>query len=198
MKKLLFCKVVMFGSLFLIGCGREAAPFPPEVVSPKAVDTIQTKATDKQLTINWLAPTTNLRGKKLTELRGYRIYKTALAEGSKIEELENSDFSLFTTISDNTMQRLEKKKAEAKANGKAATRVSLDDSERLISFTDRNVAAGKTYVYRIAPYNHTWVDGAVPQIVKVVFKGTNSEVAVLDNQIGLQDLEDSQEFLQPE
>jgi hypothetical protein len=180
--------------LLASACGREAAPFPPEKVSPKAVERIQFKADDKKVDFSWLAPKSNERGKPLKEMDGYHIYKAQLVDPETVEQLKDDDFELLTTLPDNTIDLLNKRKEEATAAGKSQLRVSLSKEERTVNFSDQALELNKTYVYKIAPFNHKWVDGASPQLIKVIFKGAVSEISLVDNTQGLNALEDTTEL----
>lgn len=177
MKKPFFCLLLPL----LFACGREAAPFPPEIVSPMAVDNLEATAQDTSISFKWKAPTSNQRGRKLTEFSGYRIYRASLLANSDINDLHDDDFKLISTIPDQTVRLLEQKQAVAKKDGKSSAKVKLNDQERIANFTDKSPIIGNTYVYKIAPYNHTWVDGGVDKVVKVVFKGKESELSLLNS-----------------
>lgn len=161
------------------GCGKYAAPEPPERLSPAAVEVGEVIATGSGVTIQWLAPTEDQRGKRLKELLGYIVYRKELVRAADtLDPLK--PFEEIKRVDDSSLARLKKKTDEAVQSGKPARRVSLASEERRVSITDETVTPGRTYLYKIAPFSSEGVDGGVESLIRVVFTGASgSSITVI-------------------
>ncbi len=161
------------------GCGKYVAPEPPERLSPAAVEVGEVIATGSGVTIQWLAPTEDQRGKRLKELLGYIVYRKEIETATDtLDPLK--PFEEIKRVDDSSLARLKKKTEEAVQSGKPARRVSLASEERRVSVTDETVTPGRTYLYKIAPFSSEGVDGGVESLIRVVFTGASgSSITVI-------------------
>ena len=161
------------------GCGKYAAPEPPERLSPAAVEVGEVIATGSGVTIQWLAPTEDQRGKRLKDLLGYIVYRKELETAADtLDPLK--PFEEIKRVDDSSLARLKKKTEAAVQSGKPARRVSLASEERRVSITDETVTPGRTYLYKIAPFSSEGVDGGVESLIRVVFTGASgSSITVI-------------------
>ena len=160
-------------------CGKYAAPEPPERLSPAAVEVGEVIATGSGVTIQWIAPTEDQRGKRLKALVGYIVYRKELTTAADtLDPL--MPFEEIKRVDDSSLARLKKKTEEAVQSGKPARRVSLASEERRVSVTDETVTPGRTYLYKIAPYSSDGVEGTVESLIRVVFTGASgSSITVI-------------------
>ena len=161
------------------GCGKYAAPEPPERLSPAAVEVGEVIATGSGVTIQWLAPTEDQRGKRLNALLGYIVYRKELATAADtLDPLK--PFDEIKRVDDSSLARLKKKTEEAVQSGKPARQISLASQERRVSVTDETATPGRTYLYKIAPFSSDGIDGGVESLIRVVFTGASgSSVTVI-------------------
>lgn len=169
------------------GCGRYAAPVPPEVSSPKAVESVTVESLDGRVNFTWLAPVESREGKELERLDGYRILRKELESPSE-PIIDEQDFDEIAQLPDLSIQKLVDQKEAARRGGKPFLRLKLADYERTVKFSDNSVKQGKIYMYKIVPYNHWAVEGEVKEFVRVVFRGPGSDVTILSRDDALSDL----------
>lgn len=160
------------------GCGRYTVPLPPEHLSPAAVEFQEITAAEAGITLNWLAPTKDNRGKRLDELNGYVVYRKELNNAASAVD-PAVPFSEVQRVDDSSIARLEKKKEEAVRAGTPVRRVSLSGDERRVSVTDVSVTPGHTYLYKVVPFSFDGVDGGYDRLIRVVFTGSGSSIAVM-------------------
>lgn len=176
----IFLMILVSSIALFVGCGKKSTPLAPERLSPNAVLFQEVKATKQGVSVTIIAPKTDIRGKTLKELTGYRIYRKEIENSSDISD-RSIPFELIETIDDNSIELLAKKKEEARAQGKSVRAVSLNDKERMINFFDKDVSIGKKYLYKIAPFNYGSFDGKVEKLLSVVFKGEESQISYVEN-----------------
>jgi hypothetical protein len=174
-----------FFAFLICGCGKAAPPVAPERTSPQSVQFAEVSGTSEGVLFRWFAPTSDVRGKDLKNLQGYRVYRRLVGgDGSR-------PFELITTVPDQTHKRIEEKIQEAKDNGKRVKRVKLSEQERSVTVLDKEVELGKSYLYKIVPYNHPRIEGSVEKLVRVQFQGEQTQVGQIDNNdfVSVNDLE---------
>ncbi|MBX7136754.1 MAG: hypothetical protein K1X83_02135 [Oligoflexia bacterium] len=183
-------------ALALSSCGKYGPPVPPEALSPAAVHELRAEGAAEGVKLSWRSPEADLRGQDLKSLDGYRIYRKLsfgiedVATGTRPEGGQESDYELLATIPDSHVADLKKLKDEALAAGKPARRLKAPDSAKEFSFTDPKVAAGKTYLYRVVPFNQGDTEGRVTKLLKVTFNGeqTASSLVAVSEAEDLEDL----------
>lgn len=175
----------MGGFFLLVGCGKMGNPVSPERLNPKPVDFIEAKADAEQVTLVWRAPEEDEMSRKLKELDFYRIYRREVGADSRKKARSNTDehdaveFVQIGAVPDGTIELLNKKRSAAVAEGKPLRKISLSEEEKLVRFNDRDIKQGSVYLYYIVPVNQTRFDGRYRNIIKVLFRGTESLVEVL-------------------
>lgn len=170
--------LILTGAGSLAGCGKYAPPRPPEDFSPGQVESLQVTAQMQGVQFKWSSPDKDLRGRTLKTIEGYRIYRKELVHPHNVLD-ESVDEELIETIPDTHLAELEGLRRQAEEQGQLTRRVKVDLEKMKFEFTDINVRAGQTYVYRIVPFNQGGVEGAANQLVKVLFRGESSEVALI-------------------
>lgn len=166
------------GVLFLLGCGRMNDPKPPEVLSPTPVASLTVSALTSGIKFEWKAPENNQDGKLLKQIDGYRIYRKGIETAADLYD-KSVSFEEIAFIEDTHLQELEELKEKAKEEGAISRRVKIADEKKNFTFTDSSLEPGKTYAYLVVPVNQGSEDGAVDQMIRVVFLGSSSEVQPL-------------------
>jgi hypothetical protein len=162
-------------TLVLAGCGRYGSPYPPEKLSPKAVRYTTVKGTPQGVSFEWLAPDSDGRGRPLKVLLGYRIYRKELSKPSDLVN-ESVPYELVATVADQSIATLEAKREEAKQQQRPVRALKLTPESRRVSYLDTTPQYGKSYAYRVVPFNRESVEGDYREILKVVFVGEASQV----------------------
>lgn len=113
-------------ALAIEGCGNKAPPRPPQYVRPKRIDDLKATPIASGIRLTWTRPSEMVDGSDLPDLDGILIRRATVEERS----VQPRDLA-FATI---------------------AT-IHLDDRERFskvrsMSYDDRDVVAGRAYVYR--------------------------------------------------
>jgi len=160
--------------LCLSACGKYGSPVPPEALSPRGVQELNVTAELEGVRFNWKAPDLDLRGKELRSMDGYRVLKI---EGSNPL---GQEMSIRAEIPDNHVSELQKLKKAAMEQGKIVRRVKVDDQMKKFEFLDKQVTSGKTYTYQIVPVNQDGVLGEASKFVRVLFKGDQSDILMID------------------
>lgn len=159
------------------GCGKYIPPVPPEALAPLAVDDLDAIAYPDRVAFTWKAPDKDRRGKELQSIDGYAVQrKDILKRGDETNpEIEFDDVGF---VKDTHVEVREKLRKEAREQGKIGRTIKAPEELTEFAFSDTKVANGKTYLYQIMPQNQGGVDGVVKQVVKVQFKGAESEVVI--------------------
>lgn len=176
--------------VLLAGCGKYAAPQPPERLSPAPVEVREVVATGDGVTIQWLAPTMDRQGKRLKELLGYVVYRKEMLRAGDAGDPPRS-FEEIQRVDDTSLARLSKKAEEAAQAGKPVRRVSLASEERRVSMTDRAVVPGRTYLYKIVPFSAEGGEGSYDSLVQVVFFGSSGSAVTVIPAAKNESLEDA-------
>jgi hypothetical protein len=158
-----------------LSCGRYGKPLPPEKFSPSTVTDLEVIPEEKSINFHWTAPQTDTRGEELMKLKGYRIYRRTLLASDKLLD-PKAEYNLLFTVEDRSIEKLEELREEAIKELKTSRKIALTKEERASKYTDDTVLQGESYLYKIVPFNHRWVDGDVDTIVKVDFKGAGSSI----------------------
>ncbi len=180
MKTLAHFIILCAAGISLSSCGRYAPPVAPEKVAPEAVGALTVKGTLDGVAFTWRAPDSDQRGKSLTSLDGYRVYRKQLLTAKDAIDLQDN-FAIVGSVADTAFAALTKAKDEAKAAGRPTRRVHISDDLKQFSFLDNGVKAGSTYLYKVVPYNQGGVEGESFQLVQVLWRGEASDVKSVDH-----------------
>lgn len=165
-------------SLAAVGCGKYLAPIPPEMVAPKSVESLEAYTTGGQVALKWTSPEEDRRGRELKSIDGYAVQRKEIAaRGDETNpKVEFVDLGFVKDVHIAARERLRK---EAREQGKIGRTVKAPADLTQFTFFDSKVQNGKTYLYQVVPQNQGGVDGVVKQIVRVVYKGDESNVVIL-------------------
>lgn len=165
----------------LVGCGRYAPPLAPEALAPQAVEDLQTTAANDGIRFAWTSSRHDVRGKDLKSIDGYRIYRKEIVNKSDVVD-PDVEYQLLTTVEDKHVEDLKVKREQAKKEGKISRRVSPDPALTKFDFLDSTLQTEHTYIYKFIPINQGGVEGGLPKkLIKVLFRGDQSEVTEIDN-----------------
>ena len=171
-------------SLFLLflaccGCGKYAPPYTPEILAPRPVEELNVVPKLEGVSFEWLAPSLDGRGKALKSMDGYLVYRKQIEKESDIVD-DDVEFEMLEAIEDNHLDVLEQRKEEARKEGKPTRRVKVEREFREFSYTDLEVEPGRSYVYKIVPFNQGDVEGQYTHLIRIAFRGEASQVRFLD------------------
>jgi hypothetical protein len=179
--------LLLLGTTFGSGCGRYAAPVPPERTSPQAIEFATITPAKNSISFSWLAPEKDARGDELVTLSGYRVYRRLVSSNQydkyEMHSGENDDesrlptprtvvntdqleFSLITDIPDTSFNLLQKRREEAREKGTPVRKVSLSSQERTYTYKDTDVEVGREYLYKVVAYNTSSVEGPVLKLLR--------------------------------
>ncbi|NMC63002.1 MAG: hypothetical protein GYA55_07520 [SAR324 cluster bacterium] len=176
--------IVLILSSLILSCGRYGPPRPPEVFAPKAVsELLVTPASDK-LTFQWKSPEKDLRDKELKSLDGYYVMRASEKDVKNSSELEKSLVKIGEVDDPNVKER-DKLRKEAREKGEISRRVHIPSEKKIFTFEDKDLNVGETYLYRIIPFNQGDEKGKASSIVKVLFKGEQSDIMMLEDEQAL-------------
>lgn len=126
-------------SLSLIGCGKTGPLLPPEALVPATITNLHLEQKGAQFLVSWPRPSTEVGGRSLKDLAGFRLYKReVLPSGEDCEECPTA-YRMVKSVD------LEYPEGIALAGNKYI-------------FTDDDVAEGKTYRYKVLSYKK---DGSI-------------------------------------
>lgn len=168
-------------SLWLAACGRYGPPRPPEFFAAKKVSDISVTPAVNSITLNWRSPGQDVRGKELKSLDGYTIYRTKqsdIQEGKPLKEY----MTKIGTVDDPNIKERERLRKEAKEKNQISHRIQISSEKRNFKFEDANLTNGETYVYMIEPFNQGDVKGRPSQLIKVLFRGEQSDISIGDEE----------------
>ena len=161
------------------GCGRYGAPRPPEVFAPRGVEALQARADLEGVHLSWTAPDRDAKGEQLKSMNGYYVYRKAIERPSDISD-RGVEYEELAEIPDAHLAKLDALRKQARAEGKISRKVKVDQAELEFKYTDSSPRPGVTYLYRIVAFNQGSVEGLVPKLVKVVYRGDASVVSLVD------------------
>jgi hypothetical protein len=161
----------------LSACGRYQAPLTPEELAPAAVEGLVVTTTDKSVMFTWVASDKDRRGKELKSAEGYSVERKELVHRGDETDPE-VEYEKLGFLKDTHVEVREQLREEARAAGKIGRTVKAPEEKMKFTFTDSTPVIGKTYVYQIVPQNQGGVEGQVGQVVKVIFQGEKSTIAL--------------------
>ena len=166
--------------LTISACGKYLPPIEPEESAPEPL-TFATQRLEKgTLYLAWNAPTKQLRGKELKDLNGYLVYRKEIENDPRLP-FEDISYDLLATIPDTSILEREEARKVAREEGKIGRRITVPDDKKTVQYSDNTIVEGKTYLYKIVPYNQGDVEGDADQLVRLRFFGDKSEIALIDN-----------------
>ena len=111
----------------ITGCGKFGDPVPPEAVSPRAVSELAVSADPSAVTLKWESPESDLQGKELKFIDGYKVYRKEMDDPDQLLD-EDLEFEVVATLEDKHLIELDKmredvllKVAEANADPTTST-----------------------------------------------------------------------------
>lgn len=173
------CFVAMFFML-LAGCGKYGAPLAPEVFSPRMVEELAAGLEGEVLVLTWRAPSDDLRARPLNSLDGYRVYRKMVDRDSQLMD-DEIEFDLLSEVPDRSFAELEQRQDQAREMGLPGYRVRLTEEFIVHEFRDETLKQGDRAFYKIIPFNQGGVEGAAPQVIRVVLDGARSQTTVLQH-----------------
>jgi hypothetical protein len=165
-------------SVVATGCGKYLPPLPPEALAPKEVESLDVQAAPGSVNFSWDASDKDRRGKELQSIDGYTVQRKEIAKRGD-ETNPEIEFTDVAFVKDTHIEVREELRKEAREQGKIGRSVKLPEDLTHFTFSDTSVKNGKTYIYQVLPINQGDVEGVVTQVVKVVYKGADSDVIFL-------------------
>ncbi len=141
--------MILIVSSFLTGCGYKTSPRPAAAAIPGDVGLVEARGYPDEVTLKWHVPLSNTDGSLVTDLSGFKVYRTAQKVG---EECENCE---------------EKKKMYANVDFQNPTNAVINKGEVL--YADKGVTPGNIYSYHVGAYNLRGREGPESQVVTVVY-----------------------------
>jgi hypothetical protein len=161
----------------VVGCGRYAAPEPPEFYSPMGIRLLFVRPQVNGVEFTWESPEADLRGRELESMDGYRIYRKPFLLKADLIELEDYDEVGF--VEDTHVLILEERRKAAIEKGIPSRKVSIEPELKSFRYLDTGLVPGQSYLYKLTPVNQGGVEGQTDTIVKILFRGLNSEVQMV-------------------
>jgi hypothetical protein len=175
------CFAICVLCLWAQACGRYGNPFPPEALAPQAVGNLSAKASETSIILAWTAPRNDLRGRELSTLDGYKIYRQQLSAEVTAEAVptrKRLEPELLAIIPDTHIAVRDELRVRAREEGKLARRVRVDPELVNFEYSDQDVLVGSLYKYTIVPFNQGRVEGLTREAVEVLFRGRQSRILI--------------------
>lgn len=136
-------------SCLLFGCGYKTSPRPATATVPGEVALVNVFGYPDRIVVQWDVPKTNVDGSPLTDLSGFKVYRSAQTIG---EECENCP---------------EKRVLHANVDFQNPSNAVIGSGE--VTYTDSDVKQGNVYAYSVGAYNLKGREGAISDEVTIVF-----------------------------
>ncbi len=168
--------------VFASGCGRYLPPIPPESLAPSSIEYLSAIGDAEGITFSWKASPSDMQGKKLKQIDGYRILRAAVTESKLITlEPDEIEFTEVEFIPDLHLVELRELQDQAEATGQIVRKVKVNEIKKQFSYRDVGVKPGGVYLYKIIPINQGSVEGLSAHIYRVVFQGVATTVELIPN-----------------
>jgi len=174
---------LMAVTLLIVGCGRVGAPLAPERLAPAAVREFKVKTSDDAVVLSWTAPDKDLRGLEIKFLDGYKVFRLTrdgvtqvLAKG----DMSDYEYELVAEVKDTHVMERDSLRAAARAEGKVGRGLQVPAEQLQFEYSDKDVAPGLVYFYSVVPYNNGDVEGTEKSVARVIFKGEDSSVLIVN------------------
>lgn len=165
-------------SILATGCGKYLPPLAPEALAPKQVEALDVQAVPGAVNFSWDVSDKDRRGKELESIDGYAVQRKEIAKRGD-ETNPEIEFTDVGFVKDTHVEVRERLRQEARAQGKIGRTVKPPEELMHLTFSDTSVENGKTYIYQVVPISGGDVEGVIAQVVKVVYKGAESDVVFL-------------------
>ncbi len=165
-------------ALLAVACGKYAPPLAPELLAPKAPE-VAVSALSGGVKFSWEAAAQDQRGTDLKTIEGYRVYRKHINARRDIFD-RDIPYELLSTVADTHLVELDKLKKKVRAEGGLTRKVKVSDELKKFEYLDSSPEAGKQYVYKLVGVNQGGVEGQAKKIVRVLFRGANSEIGQID------------------
>lgn len=118
------------------GCGKKASPVAPKSVDPKAVNDLKATVIKGKVLLHWTIPDTNTDRSKLTNLAGFKLFRSkAPADPKPCPGCPKS----FEELAD-----IEYRDSPPK---------SVSTVNKTVEFADKNLRYRTIYTYKVLSYN---------------------------------------------
>ncbi len=167
-------------AVVVAGCGRFKVPLPPEMFAPKAVETLVVTPSSQGVGFTWIASDEDMQGKELKYPGGFSIQRTTIVERG---DETNPDvlFEKIGYVEDKHVKVREDLRKAARAEGKIGRTIEAPSELVEFAFVDKSATQGSTYIYQIVPVIKGNVEGGIGEVIRVVFKGAQSDVVRLSS-----------------
>jgi hypothetical protein len=173
MKRCLIAVVV-----FISGCGRFKPPLPPEMFAPKPPEALVVTPSSQGVGFSWVASDEDMQGKELKYSGGFNVERKTIAQRGD-ETNPDVRFEKIGFIQDKHVSVREELRKAARAEGKIGRTIEAPSSMMDFVYLDKTVVNGATYIYQIVPVNQRNVEGGIAEVIRVIFKGSESDVTRL-------------------
>ena len=163
----------------MASCGKYGPPVPPEELAPKAVEALDVAGLESGVSFTWKASDVDRRGKELKFSDGFSVMRKEIKEKGD-ESNPDIPFEEVAFLQDDHVDYREILRKEARDAGKVGRRIEAPDERMRFAYIDNTVQSGSTYMYRIVPMNQDGAKGAIASVIKVEFKGAESDVKIID------------------
>lgn len=167
-----------FFAIFSVGCGHYVAPVPPEMLAPAPVNNFTVAPMNDGILFAFTSSKEDARGKPLQSLEGYNLYRREFVEG-ETDVTKPVGYTKIASIKDEHLVELAKLQEQAAAEGKNPKRVKAPAKLTSFTFKDTGLKVGKAYAYRLVGVNQKGVEAEVDRLVKIDFKGDESQIVVV-------------------
>ena len=173
-------RALLLSVILITACGKYLPPIEPEETAPAPLTFATQRLENGTLYLTWNAPTKQLRGKELKLLDGYLVYRKEILNDPRLP-YDDIAYELLATIPDSSIAAREEARKAAREEGKIGRRIMVPDDKKTVQYSDNSIVDGKTYLYKVVPYNQGDVEGDADQLVRLRYFGDKSEIALIDN-----------------
>jgi len=139
---------VVFLALIVAGCGRKAAPRPPEDVAPAAITDLSATDTPEGITLSWSRPKAYIDGSRMNDLGGFIIERAAGSDAA-------ATFATLGKVAVSDHERFQQ--------------------QRRFRLTDPTTIVGAPYLYRVVSFTIDEYVSAPSNVVAVERKSVTEE-----------------------
>jgi len=139
------CLVIIY--CLLVACGHRTSPRPASAPIPGEVGLIDAEAYPDRIVLRWGTPVSNTDGSALTDISGFKVYRTATMVGEECEDCDD-------------------RKLHSNVDYEHPVNALIKDGE--VVYTDKRVDLGHTYRYRISAYSLKGREGPTSEDVEVI------------------------------
>jgi hypothetical protein len=167
--------------VFLVsGCGRFKPPLPPEMFAPKPPEALVVTPSSQGVGFTWVASDEDMQGKELKYSGGFTIERKTIVQRGD-ETNPDVRFEKIGFVQDRHVTVREELRKAARAEGKIGRTIEAPSAMMDFAYLDKTAVNGTTYIYQIVPLNQGNVEGGIAEVIRVVFKGSSSDVTRLSS-----------------